>query len=181
VGAHDHDVRAEVKVLRFRAWAGQVGCPCADIHVGNAYGFDVRLFASEALFDPLHKGGIKSTRFVVRVPRNARKAGPIIRTFSQDSVCTGRRRRPIENGRTARDELWPSAQRVGNFLRVSLRVTAHIHSREGQRRSEETQQCNSQHKRDVEPVLSSWFIGELRSRERDLGRDSRTMSFSVIE
>ena len=34
-----------MKVLRFRAWAGQVGYPCAAIHVGNAYGFDARVFA----------------------------------------------------------------------------------------------------------------------------------------
>jgi hypothetical protein len=91
VGAHDHDVRADVKVLRFRAWAGQVGYSCASIHVGNAHGFDVRLFASQALLDPFHKDGIKAARFVVRVPRDARQAGPIIRTFSQDSVCTARR------------------------------------------------------------------------------------------
>src|SRR5271156_4626769 len=154
VGTHDHDVRAHVKVFRFRAGAGQVGHPRAYIHVGNAHRFDVRLFTSEALLDPFHKDGIKAARFVVRVPRNPRQAAPIIRTFSQDSVRTVRRGRPVENGRAAGDELRPGAQRVSNFLRVSLRLTGHIHLRESRRRSEKTQQYNSQPKRDVVSVLS---------------------------
>src|SRR5215472_1652721 len=121
VGADNHDVRADMKVIA-RAVPGFIGNPRADVHVSNADALDVRLLASQAIFDPLHERDIEAAGFVVGIAGDAGKAGPFVRAFSQNAILSSGRGGPIENGRVAGDKLRPRAQSIVDLLLIRNRV-----------------------------------------------------------
>src|SRR5215468_9332286 len=107
----NHYVRTDVEVIA-RAVPGFIGNPRADVHVSNADALDVRVLASQAIFDPSHERDIEAAGFVVGIAGDAGKAGPFVRAFPQNAILTPGCGGPIENGRVAGDKLRARAQSI---------------------------------------------------------------------
>src|SRR5262249_32818742 len=134
--AHDHNVWPYVKFLGHDAIAAFGRDPCADIHVGDSHGVDVRLASSQAVFDPLHEHGIEATGLIVGVARYTREARPCIAALPEHVVRSGRRFWPVENGCVIGDEGWPRRQRVCNLSGIGCGMTGSVLTKsDGGRRS----------------------------------------------
>src|SRR5260370_41771422 len=97
IGNDNHQVRANVELMAggaiFRRFPG------AEIHVRDADAINVRRAAGKAVLDPAQEYGVEAPWLIVRIPRNSRDTGPLLRSFAKHTEFTSSRRWPIEQPR----------------------------------------------------------------------------------
>src|ERR1700722_20399052 len=76
MGTDNHQVWANVE---FMARGTIFRLPGAEIHIRDADAIDLRCPAGEAVLHPAQEYRVEAPWLVVRIPRNSRKTGPVVR------------------------------------------------------------------------------------------------------
>jgi hypothetical protein len=85
------------------------------LHICDSDSINVSRAAGHAVFHPLKIYAVEASWFVVWIPGNARKTGPFVCAFAENTVSAIGRRRPVEQRRIFRDRRGTGAQSVRNF------------------------------------------------------------------
>src|SRR4029077_13054540 len=115
----NHQVRANVELMTAGAIFRRF--PSAEIHVRDADALNVRRAAGKAVLNPLQEYRVEAPWLIVRIPRNSRETGPLVRSFAKEPVFASRFGWPVEHSSVLCDECRPGAHRVRDLLRVSYR------------------------------------------------------------
>src|SRR6201993_309030 len=86
VGADNHQVGANVELMA----GGAIFCrfPSAEIHVRDADAINVRRAAGQAVLHPPQEYRVEAPWFIVRIPRDSRETGPLVRSSAKKPVFT---------------------------------------------------------------------------------------------
>ena len=109
--SRDHQVRTDMELSSSRMKLADGTA----IHICDSYSINVRRPPGNAVFHPLKIYADEASWFVVWIPGNARKIGPFVRAFAENTVFAIGRRRPVEQRRIFRDRRGTGAQSVRNF------------------------------------------------------------------